>query len=49
MVSKAKDTSWGYIIGAQDVFVDPNQTYTLSGWVKTDNLKNASAFLTSFC
>ncbi|EJQ78680.1 YD repeat (Two copies) [Bacillus toyonensis] len=44
VVSKAKDTSWGYIIGAQDVFVDPNQTYTLSGWVKTDNLKNASAF-----
>ncbi|MFD3446720.1 DNRLRE domain-containing protein [Microbacteriaceae bacterium 4G12] len=44
VVSKAKDTSWGYIIGAQDVFADPNQTYTLSGLVKTDNLKNASAF-----
>ncbi|MFD3447575.1 DNRLRE domain-containing protein [Microbacteriaceae bacterium 4G12] len=44
VVSKAKDTSWGYIIGAQDVYVNPNQTYTLSGWLKADSLKNASAF-----
>ena len=44
IVSKARDTNWGFIAGTQQVLVDPDRTYTLSGWVKTENLKNSGVF-----
>ncbi|MBR9687579.1 DNRLRE domain-containing protein [Bacillus cereus] len=43
MIVKAQNAGWGYHSAIQDVVVEPNTTYTLSGMMKT-SLTNAGAF-----
>ena len=44
MIVKAQNAGWGYHSAIQDVVVEPNITYTLSGMMKT-SLTHAAAFL----
>ncbi|MGN4844972.1 DNRLRE domain-containing protein [Bacillus cereus group sp. MYBK134-1] len=41
--TKATNNDWGYIAAIQEVTLEPNTTYTLSGMMKTD-LANGAAF-----
>ncbi|HDR8248947.1 DNRLRE domain-containing protein [Bacillus cereus group sp. Bce039] len=43
MIVKAQNAGWGYHSAIQDVVVEPNTTYTLSGMMKT-SLTHAGAF-----
>ncbi|WP_096478389.1 aureocin A53 family class IId bacteriocin [Bacillus anthracis] len=43
ITTKATNNDWGYIAAIQEVTLEPNTTYTLSGMVKTD-LVNGAAF-----
>ena len=43
MIVKAQNAGWGYHSAIQDVVVEPNITYTLSGMMKT-SLTHAAAF-----
>ncbi|MGX4668687.1 DNRLRE domain-containing protein [Cerasibacillus sp. JNUCC 74] len=43
--STTKGSELGYAAITQDIPVEPNQTYTFSADMKTQNLKNAKAFL----
>ncbi|HEB2438423.1 wall-associated protein [Bacillus thuringiensis] len=43
ITTKATSNEWGYIAAIQEVTLEPNTTYTLSGMVKTD-LSNGAAF-----
>ncbi|MGU3372269.1 DNRLRE domain-containing protein [Bacillus mycoides] len=43
ITTKATNNDWGYIAVIQEVTLEPNTTYTLSGMVKTD-LSNGAAF-----
>lgn len=43
ITTKATNNDWGFIAATQEVTLEPNTTYTLSGMVKTD-LSNGAAF-----
>ncbi|HFK1764257.1 wall-associated protein [Bacillus wiedmannii] len=43
ITTKATSNEWGYTAAIQEVTLEPNTTYTLSGMVKTD-LSNGAAF-----
>ncbi|PFZ97887.1 DNRLRE domain-containing protein [Bacillus wiedmannii] len=43
MIVQAQNTGWGYHSAIQDIVVEPNTTYTLSGMMKT-SLTHAGAF-----
>ncbi|PEM49507.1 DNRLRE domain-containing protein [Bacillus wiedmannii] len=44
MDTKAINNDWGATIASQKVAVEPNKTYTLSGWVKTNSLVKSGAY-----
>ncbi|HDR7512209.1 DNRLRE domain-containing protein [Bacillus toyonensis] len=44
LTSKSTSAEWGYVAAIQEVTLEPNKTYTLSGMMKTDALQKADAF-----
>jgi len=38
-------SEWGYLSATQVVVVKPDTLYTVSGWLKTENLQHANAFI----
>ncbi|PGE85259.1 wall-associated protein [Bacillus pseudomycoides] len=44
LTSKSTSAEWGYVGAIQEVTLEPNKTYTLSGMMKTDALQKADAF-----
>ncbi|WP_242311941.1 DNRLRE domain-containing protein [Bacillus cereus group sp. BfR-BA-01331] len=44
ITTKASNNDWGYIAATQDVTLEPNTTYTLSGMIKTALSQGTGAF-----
>ncbi|PLR76189.1 wall-associated protein [Bacillus sp. V3-13] len=44
MTPQPVSAEWGYVSAIQVIPVEPNKMYTLSGWIKLNNVTNANVF-----